>query len=203
MSSTGSVGILPFGVRKEGERTRPAKRDGVKPWVAFGAILCAFISPMSVHAESQEGEKEMTVSAGKKVSVEYTLMLEDKAVIDTNVGSDPLTYVHGSQQIIPGLEKALEKMKMGDSKQVTIKPEEGYGPVNDEAFVAVKKEQVPQDALRVDAQLEGRDARGRTFQARVAEIGDQTVVLDFNHPLAGRTLYFDVKILKIYKASAE
>ena len=82
----------------------------------------------------------MTVSAGTKVSIEYTLRLEDKAVIDTNVGSDPLTYVHGSQQIIPGLEKALEGMKMGDSKQVTIKPEEGYGRVNEEAFVEVKKE---------------------------------------------------------------
>ena len=203
MSSKRSVGILPIGVRKGEERTRPAKRYGIKPWVAFGAILCAFISPMSVHAESQEGEKEMTVSAGTKVSIEYTLRLEDKAVIDTNVGSDPLTYVHGSQQIIPGLEKALEGMKMGDSKQVTIKPEEGYGRVNDEAFVEAKKEQVPQDALRVDAQLEGRDASGRTFQARVAEIRDQTVVLDFNHPLAGRTLYFDVKILEIHKVSAE
>jgi FKBP-type peptidyl-prolyl cis-trans isomerase SlyD len=71
---------------------------------------------MSVHAESEEGEKEMSVSAGTKVSIEYTLRLEDKAVIDTNVDSDPLTYVHGSQQIIPGLEKALEGMKMGDSK---------------------------------------------------------------------------------------
>ncbi len=94
-------------------------------------------------------------------------------------------------------------MKMDDSKQVTIKPEEGYGRVNEEAFVEVKKEQVPQDALRVDAQLEGRDASGRTFQARVEEIGDQTVVLNFNHPLAGRTLYFDVKVLEIHKASAE
>jgi len=92
---------------------------------------------------------------------------------------------------------------MGDSKQVTIKPEEGYGRINEEAFVEVKKEQVPEDALRVGAQLEGRDASGRTFQARVAEIRDQTVVLDFNHPLAGRTLDFDVKILEIHKVSAE
>jgi FKBP-type peptidyl-prolyl cis-trans isomerase SlyD len=94
-------------------------------------------------------------------------------------------------------------MKMGDSKQVTIKPEEGYGRVNDEAFVEAKKEQVPQDALRVDAQLEGRDASGRTFQARVAEIRDETVVLDFNHPLAGKTLFFEVKILDIQETSVE
>ncbi|MFQ5532679.1 MAG: peptidylprolyl isomerase [Candidatus Methylomirabilales bacterium] len=146
----------------------------------------------------------MTVSSGTKVSIEYTLRLkEDKdteAVIDTNVGSEPLTYVQGSHQIIPGLEKALEGMKIGESTEVTVKPEEGYGLVDQEAFVEVKKEQIPQDALKVDTQLEGRDESGQTVYARVVEIKDQTVVLDLNHPLAGKTLYFDIKILEIQKA---
>jgi len=138
-----------------------------------------------------------------KVSIEYTLRLEDNTVVDTNVGSGPLTYVHGSQEIVPGLEKALEGMKIGDSKRVTIKPEEGYGVVNPEAFVEVKKEQIPEDALRVDAELQGRDASGRVFQVRVAEIRGQAVVLDFNHPLAGRTLRFEVKVLDIQKAPSK
>ena len=145
----------------------------------------------------------MAVSSGMKVSIEYTLRLEDNTVVDTNVGSGPLTYVHGSQEIVPGLEKALEGMKIGDSKRVTIKPEEGYGVVNPEAFVEVKKEQIPEDALRVDAELQGRDASGRVFQVRVAEIKGQTVVLDFNHPLAGRTLRFEVKVLDIQKAPSK
>ncbi|MFQ5792771.1 MAG: peptidylprolyl isomerase [Acidobacteriota bacterium] len=159
---------------------------------------------MSVQAESQKGDtEEMTVSSGTRVSIEYTLRLENKAVIDTNVGSEPLTYVHGSQQIIPGLEKALEGMKIGESNQVTVKPEEGYGLVDQEAFVEVKKDQIPQDALKVDAQLQGRDASGRIVHARVVEIKDKTVVLDLNHPLAGKTLYFKVKILDIQKAPAK
>jgi len=158
---------------------------------------------MAVQAGSQKGEKEMTVSSGTRVSIEYTLRLEDKAVIDTNVGSEPLTYVHGSDQIVPGLQKGLEGMRIGESKQVTIKPEEGYGAVNPKDFVEVKKEEVPQDALTVGAQLEGRDDSGRPFYARVVEVKNQTVVLDLNHPLAGKTLFFEVKILDIQETSVE
>ncbi|MFQ5990706.1 MAG: peptidylprolyl isomerase [Candidatus Methylomirabilales bacterium] len=146
----------------------------------------------------------MAVSSGTKVSIEYTLKLEgEEAVVDTNVGSEPLTYVHGSQQIIPGLERALEGMKIGESKQVKVKPEDGYGVVDQEAFVEVKKDQVPQDALKVDTQLQGRDSSGRLFHARVVEIKGETVVLDLNHPLAGKTLSFDVKVLDIQNTSVK
>lgn len=183
------------------------RQPRVTLWVAFGAITCVYISATSIQAEPQKGDNEMTVSSGTKVSIEYTLSLtkdkKDEVVIDTNVGSDPLTYVQGSHQIIPGLEKALEGMKIGESRQVTVKPEEGYGLVDQEAFVEVKKEQVPQDALKVDTQLQGRDDSGQTVYARVVEIKDQTVVLDLNHPLAGKTLYFDIKILNIEKAPVQ
>ncbi|MFQ5803475.1 MAG: peptidylprolyl isomerase [Candidatus Methylomirabilales bacterium] len=203
MVSKRAVGSPVLMLMSRGKGARRLSLYGITRWVACGAILYACISPMSVHAESPGGEKEMTVSAGNTISIEYTLRLEDKAVVDTNVGADPLTYVHGSQQIIPGLEKALEGLKIGENKQVTVTPENGYGPVIQDAFVEVKKEQIPKDALKVDAQLQGKDASGQNFQARVAEIREQTVLLDFNHPLAGRTLYFDVKILDIQKASAE
>ncbi len=156
----------------EGGKTSPVKLHGVNFWVACGAILCAVISPMVVHAGTQKGEREVTVSSGTRVSIEYTLRLEDKAVIDTNVGSDPLTYVHGSDQMIPGLQKGLEGMKIGESKQVTVKPEEGYGAADPEAFTEVGKEKIPQSALRVGAQLKGRDASGRPVYARVVEVRD-------------------------------
>ncbi len=187
-------------------KTSPVKLDGIKPCVDFGAILCALVPPMSMQAESEKGEKGMIVSPGTKVSVEYTLRREDNAVIDANVGSEPLTYVHGFQQIIPGLEKALEGMKIGERKQITVIPEEGYGVISQEAFIEVKKEQVPQDALnalRVDAYVRGRDEGGNVFHARVAEIKDQTVLLDFNHPLAGETLFFEVKVLDIQEAPTD
>lgn len=141
-----------------------------------------------------------------KVSIEYTLRRENDVVLDTNVGSAPLTYVHGFQQIVPGLEKALEGMTIGERKEITISPEEGYGPIKEEALIEVKKEQVPQEALnalRVDAYVRGRDASGDVFHARVVEIKDQAVVLDFNHPLAGKTLYYDVKVLDIQKGPTD
>ncbi len=139
----------------------------------------------------------MSVSKGSQVSIEYTLKLEDRTVVDSNVGGAPLTYVHGSHQIIPGLEESLTGMKVGDSKEVIVKPEDGYGNVNTGALLEVNKDQLPPDSMIVGSNIQGRDKNGNAISARVSEVRDKTVVLDFNHPLAGKTLYFDVKVLNI------
>lgn len=171
----------------------------INQWVVFCFIFCALIGSVTIHAESQK-EEAMTVSSGKKVSIEYTLTLEDKSVVDTNVGSEPLSFVQGSHNIIPGLENALEGLKIGDSKQVTIKPEDGYGSVDQKAIMEVSKEQIPQDALKVGAHLQSQNDDGQVITAQVVEIKEQTVVLDFNHPLAGKTFHFDVKIVDIQES---
>jgi FKBP-type peptidyl-prolyl cis-trans isomerase SlyD len=114
-----------------------------------------------------------------------------------------LIYVQGARQIVPGLESALEGMKVGESKRVTVKPEEGYGTVRQEAFMEIEKEKIPQDALQVGAHIQGRAGNGQVVRARVAEIKDATVTLDFNHPLAGKTLYFEVTILAIQAAAKQ
>lgn len=170
---------------------------------AFSFVLYALIGSVVVYAENKESEREVTISSGKEVSIEYTLTLEDKAVVDTNVGSNPLKYIQGARNIVPGLEKALEGLKVGDSKQVTVKPEEGYGDISKEAFLEVKKEQIPEDALKVGAQLQSQSSDGQIVRARVIEIKEETVLLDFNHPLAGKTLYFDVKVLDIQEGPAK
>lgn len=144
-----------------------------------------------------KGAPDMSVSEGRQVSIEYTLKLEDLSVVDSNVGAAPLTYVHGSHQIIPGLEKSLTGMKVGDKKEVTVIPEEGYGPVDSKALQEISKEQVPLDFIKIGSNLQGRDNDGNVFTARVTEIKDKTVVLDFNHPLAGKTLHFEVRVLNI------
>lgn len=177
--------------------------NNLKRWA--GVVSVFFVLGLSSSALGEaEAEKQETPSPsvvdGKQVSIEYTLKLEDKTVVDSNVGSEPMKYIQGSQQIIPALEKALEGMKIGESRQVTLAPEEGYGEVNKEAFMEVEKEQVPTDALKVGTELQGQDNTGHTFTARVAEIKDETVVLDFNHPLAGKTLHFDVKVLDIQES---
>jgi FKBP-type peptidyl-prolyl cis-trans isomerase SlyD len=154
-----------------------------------------------VLAEAQEGISPKTISDGKTISMEYTLTLEDKKVLDTNVGGDPLNFTQGSHQIIPGLETALEGMKVGESKQVTVAPEQGYGAINPKAIQEVPLENIPDNARKVGAQLQGKDAQGRMVQARVSDVKEQVVMLDYNHPLAGKTLLFDVKILNIQAAS--
>ncbi len=175
------------------------KRRRVHGRAVFGAILFAFTGSMCGSVDLWRGEEEITISSGNEISIEYTLRLEDKSVVDTNVGSEPLTYVHGSHRIVRGLENGLEGLKIGDTKEVAVQPEEGYGAVNPDAFREVDKEQIPPEALEVGAKLQSRDAAGRSIEVRVAEVKDNTVVLDFNHPLAGKTLYFDIKVLDIKK----
>ena len=145
----------------------------------------------------------MTVSSGKEVSIEYTLRLEDKSVVDTNVGGEPLTYTQGAQQIIVGLESEVEGMAVGETKEVTVPPERGYGVMDAAVFREVDSKHVPEGARVVGAKLQGRDANGQSVYARVAQVKESTVILDFNHPLAGKTLFFEVKVLDIKEAPAE
>jgi FKBP-type peptidyl-prolyl cis-trans isomerase SlyD len=166
------------------------------------SLLVASAMTTSVQAELQEGGSPLTVSDGKSISMEYTLTLENKEVLDTNVGGEPLTFTQGSHQIIPGLETALDGMKPGESKQVKIAPEQGYGEINPQAIQEVPIDQIPPDARKVGVQLQGKDGQGRMVHPTVTEVKEQVVVLDFNHPLAGKTLYFDVKILDVQTAAA-
>ena len=137
-----------------------------------------------------------TVSNGKVISLEYTLKLEDGQVVDTNVGKNPLTYTHGTNQIIRGVEAAVEGMELGQAKQAVVPPTEGYGDPDPNAFHEVPREKVPQE-IKVGTQLHGKDASGREIRPIVSAIKDETVLLDFNHPLAGKTLYFDLKVMSI------
>ncbi len=160
----------------------------------FGFVSCVVIGSMATKAQS------MDVSTGKQVSIEYTLTLEDKTVVDSNVGATPLTFIQGSHNIIPGLESALDGMEVGGSKQVTVTPDDAYGPVNDDAVSEIEKAQIPEDSLKVGTVLQGQSPDGRVIIARVVEIGEETVLLDYNHPLAGKTLNFDVTILSVENA---
>lgn len=138
-----------------------------------------------------------TVSKGKVISLEYTVKLEGNEVIDTNVGKDPLTYTQGAKQLVAGVESALEGMTVGEAKQVVVAPSDGYGDRDPNALHEVPKEKVPKE-VRVGTQLHGKDTSGRDVRPIVTEIKDETVLLDFNHPLAGKTLFFDLKVVNIH-----
>ena len=138
------------------------------------------------------------VENGATVSLEYTLKDEGGQVLDTNKGGNPLVFVQGQRQIIPGLERELVGMRPGEEKKVVVAPDDGgYGPVVPGAQQEVPKDAIPKDGLKVGTQLTARSGSGEARPVTVKEIKDTTVVLDFNHPLAGKTLFFDVKVLGV------
>lgn len=144
----------------------------------------------------------MKISEGSKVSIEYTLKLDDDSVVDSNVGQDPLVFVPGNNQLIPGFEEKVQGLKEGDTHEFSLPPEEAYGPVKPDAFVEIPKEEIPEEARQVDQVLQARDQKGQSFPARVAAVEEEKVVLDLNHPLAGKVLHFAVRVLSVEPGSA-
>jgi FKBP-type peptidyl-prolyl cis-trans isomerase 2 len=148
----------------------------------------------------EKAKNDNVVKDGMLVSFDYTLKGTDGKVIETSKGREPLKYVHGQRMMIPGLEKELAGMKVGGEKHVTVKPEDAYGPINKNAFQEVPKEKIPVNGLKVGAILAVKSPDGQVVPTRVAEIKEKTVVMDMNHPMAGKTLVFDVKIVDIQPA---
>jgi len=145
----------------------------------------------------------MEIANNTVVSIDYTLTGDDGQVIDSSEGREPLQYLHGHQNIIPGLEKAIEGKSEGDELEVAVAPEEGYGPYRDELV-----QDVPKDAFAGVEKVEP----GMTFRAEsnagpmtvtVTEVGDETVTVDGNHMLAGKVLNFRVAVKGVREATEE
>ncbi|HEU4345820.1 MAG TPA: peptidylprolyl isomerase [Candidatus Binatia bacterium] len=137
------------------------------------------------------------IKKGSVVSFEYTVSDENGEVLESNKGKDPVTYTHGQHEIIPGLEKALSGMEVNEEKSIRVQPEEAYGPVDPESFQEVPKADIPAAALKVGTALGARGPKGEEIVIHVRDIKEETVILDFNHPLAGKTLNFDVKVIEV------
>ena len=137
------------------------------------------------------------------VSMEYTLRV-DGEVIDSSQGQDPLQFLVGHGNIISGLEREMMEMKVGDSKDVIIQPVDAYGEYDDEAFMNVPHSEFPSDMpLEEGMELTVRDDSGQSRYAQVETIDDDTVKLNFNHPLAGDELHFNVKVVGLREPSVE
>ena len=165
--------------------------------VAVVMLLCATTASVTA---AEKAKNDNVVKDGMLVSMEYTLKGTDGKVIDSSKGREPLKYVHGQKSMILGLEKELTGMKVGGEKNVTVKPEDAYGPRNPNAVQEIPKEKIPPNALKVGAVLQGQDDQGRPMLARIQEIKDKAVVIDMNHPMAGKTLVFNIKIVDIQPA---
>ncbi len=160
------------------------------------ALLLTVLGPLP-------GGAQETVAGGKRVSLEYTVTFADKTVFDSNVGKEPLVYIHGSEKRVPFFSKHLTGLKVEETKQFAMPPEDVYGPDDPERIIEVPKDTIPEDRRKVGEKLEGRSPAGRPLYAEVLEIKAETVVIDTNHPLAGETLFFDVKILKVEAVAAQ
>ncbi len=145
----------------------------------------------------------MQVADNTVVSIHYTLRNAEGETIDSSAGGEPLAYLHGAGNIIPGLENALAGKNVGDQMTVTVPPEEGYGQPNEDLI-----QEVPRSAFQGVDRIEP----GMRFQAEspqgpqvvvVTQVGDDTVTIDANHPLAGMTLTFDVEIADVRAATEE
>jgi FKBP-type peptidyl-prolyl cis-trans isomerase 2 len=142
------------------------------------------------------------VKSGDTVQIHYTGTLQDGTTFDSSEGRDPLEFVVGSGQIIPGLDSALPGMTEGDKKVVKVASEEAYGPVNPEMRQAVPREGIPADIpLDPGTRLQMQTPEGQALPVTVIEVDETTVTLDANHPLAGKDLQFDIELVKIAAAA--
>lgn len=137
------------------------------------------------------------------VSIDYTLTV-DGEVVDSTKNSYPLDFIQGHHNIIPGLEKALVGLSIGESKEILVPSAEAYGEVNLNAFTEVGRNQFPEDfELILDRSLRINTTSGQMLTARISEIGEEMVKLDLNHPLAGKDLLFNASVVGLRAATED
>ena len=137
------------------------------------------------------------------VKLDYTLTIEEEIMEDTSDG-EPIEFIQGIGQIIPGLEEALYGMKVGEEKTIEIQPDDAYGDYDPDSQEVAKKDEFSEEIpLDVGTFLDLRDDEGEVLSAQVIEADEETVTLDFNHPLAGEVLTFEVKISSLRPATEE
>ena len=136
--------------------------------------------------------------SGDTVRIHYTGTLDDGSTFDSSKGRDPLEFKLGSGQVIPGFDTAVTGMSVGDSKTVTLPPEEAYGAHNPDGVQAFPRANIPADIpLEIGTQLKMQTPQGQPVQVVVAEVTEDSVMLDANHPLAGKALTFAIELVEI------
>ena len=140
----------------------------------------------------------MIITAGKQVSIEYKVCFPDGSPVDEAIGKDEsLTFIHGEEEILPAIEQALEGHTVGDDIHIELEPTYAFGPIDDSYFQEVDLELVPKELRYKNAELSLEDEDGLFYKATLAKLNKDKAILNFNHPLAGKTLIFDIKIIEI------
>jgi FKBP-type peptidyl-prolyl cis-trans isomerase 2 len=141
----------------------------------------------------------MAIKKGDKIKIDYVGTLEDGTEFDNSKKhGKPLEFEVGSGQVIPGLDKAMISLEKDADKEITIKPEEAYGPYNDELIKKIEKKALPQDQEpKAGMTIMIGTPEGQQFPARITEVTDNDITIDINHPLAGKTLKFKINVVAI------
>jgi peptidylprolyl isomerase len=140
----------------------------------------------------------MKTKDGDKVKVHYTGKLEDGEVFDSSRDRQPLEFTVGDGDVIPGFEKAVLDMEVGEQKSVQIEPDEAYGPRREELVVDVERSELPSHIEpSVGQRLQMQQPEGGTVKLLITDMNDETITLDANHPLAGMTLFFELEMMEI------
>lgn len=135
---------------------------------------------------------------GDTVKIHYTGKLDDGTQFDSSAGRDPLEFELGGGQVIPGFDTAVEGMAVGESKSVRIEPEQAYGPRHDQLMQQVPRDQLPDDLTpEVGMALQSQSPDGQVMVLMIAEVEEETITVDANHPLAGQALNFDIELVEI------
>lgn len=161
--------------------------------------LCAVLLLTAVFASFalQANAGEAVIHNGSKVAFDYMLTVDGK-IVDSSQARGPLEYTQGDGKMIPGLTKELEGMKAGDEKTFSVKPEEAYGNPDPAGIKEMPLSSVPKDIKpEVGMVLQMQDQSGQSFPARIIKITENSIVMDLNHPLAGKTLTFKVRIVSV------
>lgn len=146
----------------------------------------------------------MVVENDTVVTIAYTLKDADGSVLDASGDGEGLSYLHGHQNIVPGLESALAGKAVGDEVNAEVAPEQGYGERREDLVFAVPRDRMPADAeLEPGMQFRAQGEEGQEMVVTLVEVGENEVQMDGNHPLAGQTLFFDVAVQDIRAATAE
>lgn len=161
------------------------------PRIAIPLLAILFLPWGYVWAEDAP-----VVAKGKTIKLHYSLTV-DGEVVDGTAGGEPVQYIQGEPGLLPGLQRALEGHKTGDKIQVDLSAEEGFGPVNPAAQTEVPKNQLPAVELKPGLQMNAQTPDGKQLTAVVKEVKENTVLMDFNHPLAGKALHFDIEVVDI------
>ena len=151
--------------------------------------------------KENNGPKE--VQDGVIVTLDYTVTVHGE-IVDTSQNAEPILFIQGKELIVPGLERALYGMSQGESKEVVVAAVDGYGEVDEEAFAEIPRSEFPPEIpLEPGVELQLRNQEGDELEAFIVSADNETVHMNFNHPLAGKELHFSVKVIELRQATEE